>query len=138
MKLAALAAALLAASSVQAHDLRAGDAQETSIRIFERDLPAAPGKALIVHEVLYPPGAATPSHAHPPSAFIYAYVVEGEVVSALDDEAPRTYRAGESWHEAPGARHRVSRNASTTAPAKLLAVFVVESGTRQLVFPEPR
>jgi quercetin dioxygenase-like cupin family protein len=88
--------------------------------------------------VLYPPGAGTPSHTHPKSAFIYTYVLSGEVVSAVDDEKPRLYRTGESWYEAPGAHRRVSRNASKTKPAKLLAIFVVDPGERQLVLPNPK
>jgi quercetin dioxygenase-like cupin family protein len=111
---------------------------ETATPIFERELPNVPGKSLLAVEVVYPPGAATPSHTHPRSAFIYAYVVSGEVVSAVDNEPPRIYRAGESWYEAPGAHHRVSRNASKTKPAKLLAVFVKDSGKGQLVFPDPK
>ena len=89
-------------------------------------------------EVVYPPGGGSPSHRHPPSAFIYAYVVSGEIVSAVDDEKPRVYRAGESFYEAPGAHHRVSRNASRTRPAKLLAVFVKNTGNDELVLPDPK
>ena len=32
--------------------------------------------------------------------------------------------------------HQVSQNASTTAPAKLLAVFVVDMSDRQIVIPD--
>ena len=132
--LAALAALLLASPG---HSLAHGPAAEdTTTRIFERDLPNVPGKVLLAAEVLYPPGGATPSHTHPTSAFIYAYVLSGEIESAVDDEEPRVYRAGEAWYEAPGARHRVSRNASNTKPAKLLAIFVVDPGERELVFRE--
>jgi quercetin dioxygenase-like cupin family protein len=105
--------------------------------IFERELPNAPGKSLLAVEVIYPPGGASPGHRHPSSAFIYAYVVSGEVLSAVNDEKPRVYRAGESFYEAPGAHHRVSRNASRTKPAKLLAIFVKNSGKDQLLFPDP-
>lgn len=105
---------------------------------FRSDLPNVPGQSLIAIEVVYPPGAASPSHTHEKSAFIYAYVLSGEIVSGVDDEQPRTYRAGESWQEAPGARHRVSRNASKTEPARLLAVFVADSETSQLTFPDPK
>jgi quercetin dioxygenase-like cupin family protein len=126
---AAILAAVSIPSAVNAH-------QETVTPIFERALPNVPGKTLVAIEVLYPPGAASPSHTHPKSAFIYAYVLSGEVVSAVDDEKPRVYRAGESWHEVPGAQHRVSRNASATKPAKLLVVFVMDPGERQLVLPE--
>jgi len=35
----------------------------------------------------------------------------------------------------PGDRHGVSENASKTKPAKLLAVFVVDTGQQELTFP---
>jgi len=65
-------------------------------------------------------------------------VVSGEIVSAVDDEKPRVYRARESFYEAPGAHHRVSRNASRTKSAKLLAVFVKNTGKDELVLPDPK
>jgi hypothetical protein len=34
----------------------------------------------------------------------------------------------ESWLQPPGAAHSVSANAGTSAPARLLAVFVAEEG----------
>ncbi|HEX4800030.1 MAG TPA: cupin domain-containing protein [Sphingomicrobium sp.] len=110
----------------------------TATPIFERELPNVPGKSLLAVEVVYPPGGASPPHRHPASAFIYAYVVSGAIVSAVDEQKPRIYRAGESFYEAPGAHHRVSRNASTTRPAKMLAVFVKNSGNGQLVFPDAK
>lgn len=140
MKLNILAAGavLLAATpiTVSAHGTDAP--HETTTPVFERGLPNVPGKKLIALEVVYPPGGASPSHTHPKSAFIYAYVLSGEIESAVDDEKPRVYRAGESWHEEPGARHRVSRNASRSKPAKLLAIFVADESSQQLVFPEPK
>ncbi|MDB5575966.1 MAG: hypothetical protein JWR80_1142 [Bradyrhizobium sp.] len=110
--------------------------QETIKPLFNRELPNVPGKALIAVEVLFPPGAASPSHTHPKSAFIYAYVLSGEIVSAVDDEKPRVYRTGECWYEAPGAHHPVARNASKEKPAKLLAIFVADPGEQKLVFPD--
>jgi len=104
--------------------------------IFERELPNIAGKSLVAVEVVYPPGGASPRHRHPASAFIYAYVVSGAVVSAVDKERPRVYRAGESFYEAPGAHHRISRNVSRTKPATMLAVFVKDSGKGPLVFPD--
>jgi quercetin dioxygenase-like cupin family protein len=146
LAISAAGVAILSAAPTpaNAHDPTEGaprggaELRETSTRVFERELPNVPGKKLLAVEVSYPPGASTPSHRHPNSAFIYAYVLSGEIESVVDDEAPRIYRAGESWHEAPGAHHRVSRNASKTKPAKLLAIFVAESGTGQLVFPDPK
>jgi quercetin dioxygenase-like cupin family protein len=137
--------ALLAGSAVPAgaHGSEQGTTQggvklqETITPLFKRAMPNVPGKALSAVEVLFPPGAASPSHTHPKSAFIYAYVLSGEIVSAVDDEKPRVYRTGESWHEAPGAHHRETRNPSKAKPAKLLVVFVADPGERQLVFPDP-
>ena len=42
----------------------------------------------------------------------------------------RTYHAGQSWWEPPGALHRVSRNASSNDPAVLLAIYIVPEGAR--------
>jgi quercetin dioxygenase-like cupin family protein len=55
-------------------------------------------------------------------------VRSGEVISAVDDEKPRVYRTGESWHEEPGAHHPVKPNASKTKPVKLLVIFVADPG----------
>lgn len=126
----AVGAAVLAATSIPAQP---AELRETVTSVFERPVANIEGKSLIALEVMYPPGAASASHSHPRSAFIYAYVLSGEIVSAVDDEKPRIYRTGEGWHELPGAHHRVSRNASTTKPAKLLAVFIVDTNERQLV-----
>jgi quercetin dioxygenase-like cupin family protein len=125
--------ALLAAVSLPA---AAHGLQETVKPVFHRALPNVPGKALVAVEVTFPPGAASPPHTHPRSAFIYAQVLSGEIVSAVDDAPPRTYRTGESWYEDPGARHQVTRNASKDKPAKLLAVFVMDEGEQQLVLPQ--
>ncbi|AHX13376.1 cupin [Dyella jiangningensis] len=103
---------------------------------FAQAIPNLPGKSLVAVEVSYPPGGASTPHHHARSAFIYAYVVSGEIQSQVDDGPMRTYRAGESFYEAPGAHHRVSGNASKTQPAKLLAVFVVDTGEQPLTTPD--
>jgi quercetin dioxygenase-like cupin family protein len=90
---------------------------------FEAAIPNIPGKSLIALEVDYAPGAASPSHTHAKSAFIYAYAISGTIESKVNDDKTRIYRAGESWSEPPGAIHSISRNASKTQPAKLLVVL---------------
>jgi quercetin dioxygenase-like cupin family protein len=62
-------------------------------------------------------------------------VLEGAIRSQVNDGPVITYRAGESWSENPGDRHRVSANASDTEPARLLAVFVVDTSEKELVYP---
>jgi quercetin dioxygenase-like cupin family protein len=108
---------------------------ETVAKNFEAVIPNVPGKSLIAVEVNYAPGAASPSHTHAKSAFIYAYVVSGAIESKVDDGETRVYQAGESWSEEPGATHSVSRNASETEPAKLLAVFILDTGDNPLTTP---
>lgn len=99
---------------------------------FSRAIPNIPGKSLIAVEVSYPPGGASLPHSHARSAFIYAYVVSGSIASKVNDGPERVYKAGEAFFEEPGSRHPVSRNASKTQPAKLLAVFVVDSNDTEL------
>jgi len=123
---AALAFSL--AGPVSAHD---GDV-ETVTKKFEAAIPNIPGKSLIAVEVGYAPGAASAPHTHAKSAFIYAYVISGAIESKVNDGETRLYRAGESWSEPPNASHPISRNASKTEPAKLLAVFVVDSSDKAL------
>ena len=104
--------------------------------VSEHELPNVPGKSLRAVLVEYGPGGGSPSHRHPSSAFIYARVLEGAIRSKVNDAPARVYQAGESWTEQPGDHHQVSQNASTTAPAKLLAIFVVDTSERQIVIPD--
>jgi quercetin dioxygenase-like cupin family protein len=102
----------------------------------DKPIPNLPGKRLVSLVVEYPPGVSSPPHRHAPSAFIYAYVLEGRIRSQVDDEPVRIYLPGESWSETPGARHQVSANASDTEPARLLAVFIVDATDDPLTAPD--
>ena len=73
--------------------------------------------------------------SHPKSAFIYATVLEGAIRSKVNDGPVTTYEAGQSFSELPADRHGVSANASKTKPAKLLAVFVVDTNETELTIP---
>jgi quercetin dioxygenase-like cupin family protein len=103
--------------------------------VYEHVLPNVPGKSLKGVLVEYGPGGYSPGHLHPKSAFIYATVLEGAIRSQLNDGPAKTYTAGQSFSELPGDRHVVSANASQTKPAKLLAVFVVDTNDTELVTP---
>jgi quercetin dioxygenase-like cupin family protein len=108
---------------------------ETITPHFEHAIPNIPGKSLVALVVDYAPGGASPPHIHAKSAFVFAYVVSGEIESQVNDEPKRVYRAGESFYETPGSSHPVSRNASKTQPARLLAVFVVDTHDKALTTP---
>ena len=79
-----------------------------------------PGKSLVAVVVDYAPDGASHSHIHAKSAFIFAYVLSGDIELQVNDGPSRVYHVGESFYEAPGSRHPISRNASETKPAKLL------------------
>lgn len=108
---------------------------ETVTPHFEEAIPNIPGKSLVTLVVDYAPGGSSPAHTHAKSAFIFAHVLSGEIESQVNNGPKRVYRAGQSWSEIPGDSHPVSRNASKTKPAKLLAVFVVDTDDKTLVIP---
>src|ERR1700751_2090565 len=103
--------------------------------VYQHELPNVPGKSIKGVLVEYGPGGYSPCHFHPKSAFIYATVLEGAIRSQVNDGPVTTYKAGQSFSELPGERHGVSANASNTRPAKLLAVFVVETKETELTIP---
>ncbi len=104
----------------------AAPAEETVTPVQRHALSDIPGKQVIVATVDYLPGQASSAHRHAGSVF--AYVLEGEIVSELEGEPAIVYKAGESWYEPPLKPHLVSRNASTKRTAKLLAVLVMDEG----------
>ena len=123
---------LLCAALLTATSFTVAPAQEMSrgskvALVFDHELPNVPGKSIRGVLVEYAPGDSSPAHVHPPSAFIYATVLEGAIRSQVNDGPVITYSAGESFSENPGDRHAVSANASANKPARLLAVFVVNT-----------
>jgi quercetin dioxygenase-like cupin family protein len=103
--------------------------------VYQHELPNVPGKSIKAVVVEYGPGGYSPGHTHAKSAFIYATVLEGAIRSKVNDGAETVYEAGQSFSEMPGDRHAVSANASETKPAKLLAVFIVDTNDTQLTTP---
>lgn len=139
-RLRAAALATLLTGSASAHDAGGERASaqpegEAATIVFDRALPNVPGKSLRAVLVRYGPGGASPAHTHAPSAFIYATVLEGAIRSRVNDGPERVYRAGESFAEMPGDRHGLSANASATEPARLLAVFVLDTNETVLTTP---
>jgi quercetin dioxygenase-like cupin family protein len=103
--------------------------------VYDHPLPNVPGKSLRGVLVEYEPGGTSSGHTHPNSAFIWATVLDGAIRSQVNGGPVTTYSAGESFSEYPGDRHGVSENASKTKPARLLAVFVVDTGETELTTP---
>ena len=125
--------ATLPFGSLLADTPKSKNAKETLV--YQHELPNVPGKSIKGVLVEYGPGGYSPGHTHTKSAFIYATVLEGVIRSQVNDGPVMTYKAGQSFSELPGDRHAISANASRTKPAKLLAVFVVDTNESELTIP---
>ncbi len=103
---------------------------------FSHTLPQLDGSHLraTVVEVNYAPGEADKPHSHP--CTVIGYVAQGAIRFQVKGGAPEvTYRAGESFYEAPNGVHQVSANASDKEPAKLIAFFICDHETPLTVPP---
>jgi quercetin dioxygenase-like cupin family protein len=126
----------VALATLSATAASADEAAAKVTLVYEHALPNVPGKSIKGILVEYGPGGSSPAHIHAPSAFIYATVLEGAIRSKVNDGPEKVYRAGENFSEMPGDHHGVSANASKTEPARLLAVFVVNSDEKNLTTNE--
>jgi quercetin dioxygenase-like cupin family protein len=132
--LCAVALATLSVTGASADD--ASNAKSKVTLVFDHALPNVPGKSMKGVLVEYPPGGSSPPHTHPDSAFIYATVLEGAIRSKVNDGPEKVYHAGDNFFEMPRDHHGVSANASETEPARLLAVFVVDTAAKNLTTPD--
>src|SRR5215510_11164227 len=116
-------AGLLFAEALRAQ----GTAGRTKV-VLQRDVPDLTMKnwSATAVEVSYAPGESSAAHRHP--GITIAYVLEGEIRSKVGDEPERTYTVGQMFLETPGQLHAVSGNASSSRPAKLLAILLAEKG----------
>ena len=105
-----LAAAALAAQSARAKPL------------ITQELTGISGKEAMMITVEYAPGASSPEHRH--NAHTFVYVLEGSVVMQVKGGKEVTLGPGQTFYESPDDVHAVSRNASSTSPAKFLVFFI--------------
>ena len=98
--------------------------------VFKQDLPnvSLDGWEVTVSHVDYPPGRVGAVHHH--AGFVLAYVLEGTVITKISGQGEeKRYETGQMFYEQPGATHEVSKNASQTQPAKLLAMIFAKKGS---------
>jgi len=94
--------------------------------VFQYKLADDPTQTVLGLIVSFAPDASTPPHRHG-TASVVAYVVEGELLNAMNDGEPTVIKKGGTWYEAPGCHHRISDNNSKTEPATLLATFIIKT-----------
>jgi quercetin dioxygenase-like cupin family protein len=98
--------------------------------VFRHDLPnlAMDDWEVTVSRVDYAPGHVSAPHRH--AGFVLVYVLEGTVIARISGQGEeRTYTAGQMFYEQPGATHEVSKNASQTERAQLLAMIFAKKGS---------
>ena len=137
-----LTAGLIVAAAANVLSAKQAPAQESRAEkvspLFQTALPNVEGKTFTSVIVEFPPAARAAPHRHG-AAFVYACVLAGALRSQLDDEPIRIYREGESWFEPPGAHHVLTENPSATESAKLLVIFISNTGDALKVDdPQPK
>jgi len=90
--------------------------------LMSKDLPDFPGKEGLMITVVSPPGGSDPIHRHNAEAFVY--VLEGSIVMQVKGGKEVTLTPGQTFYEGPNDIHVVSRNASTTKPAKFFVILL--------------
>ena len=130
-----LAAALVLLTEVAA-SAQSKSGQTTAAPVFQHDLPNLnlDDWQVTVSEVPLAPGRVGQVHHH--AGFVLAYVLEGNVVTKVSGQPEKIYARGEMFYEPPGSTHEVSRNASSTEPARLLALIFAKKG-ETLTMPGP-
>ena len=109
--------------------MQADDAKVTPL--MAKDLTGIAGKEGSMVTVEYPPGASSLEHRH--NAYTFVYVLEGSVVMQVKGGKEVTLGPGQTFYESPEDIHTVSKNASTTKPAKFLVFFVKDKGAAPTV-----
>jgi quercetin dioxygenase-like cupin family protein len=107
-------------------------AQETITPLITKDVAGFPGEQALMYTVDFPSGFSSPVHRH--NAQVSVYVLEGSVVMQVRGGKEVTLLPGQSFYEGPNDIHTVSRNASSTKPAKFL-VFLIHKKGAPLVIP---
>jgi quercetin dioxygenase-like cupin family protein len=127
-----IALSVLIAGGAIAQSTSTTTATGTATPLLTKALPDVSGKEVTMLTVSYPPGGASPAHRH--NADVFVYVLEGAVVMQVAGSQELTLTAGQTFHELPTDIHSVSRNASTTLPAKIL-VFAIKAQGALLTVP---
>ena len=114
--------------SLMAGPLMAQEGKVTSL--ISKDLKEFSGKEGLMIAVEYAPGGSDPVHRHDAHAFVY--VLEGSIVMQVKSGKEVTLTPGQTFYEDPNDVHVVSRNASSTKPAKFVVFLVKERGAPAL------
>ena len=105
--------------------LSAQSESTTRTVLLRTDLAGMDGQEGIIMVAVIAPGAATGKHYHPGHEF--AYVLEGSGTLEVEGKPPMALKPGAAIYQPPGQVHN-GRNASATAPLKILVLHITEKG----------
>lgn len=95
-------------------------------QLLTQALPDIKGKEVSIVTVEYAPGGSSSPHRHQANTFVY--VLEGSMIMQVAGGKETTVGPGQTFYESPSDVHAVSRNASSTKPAKFLVFFIKDVG----------
>jgi quercetin dioxygenase-like cupin family protein len=104
------------------------------IALFKTTMNDVLGRVVTIRRTERDPGNGSSPHRHPGS-HTFGYVLEGTYEVRIDDGPLQRLGPGETFYEAPGALHAVSRNGSSTQPVKYL-VIQISDPTKPQTVPE--
>jgi quercetin dioxygenase-like cupin family protein len=111
---------LLGQAQAQTPTAAAGTRQ---IDLFKTTMNDVMGRVVTIRRTERDPGSGTGPHRHPGS-HTFGYVLEGTYEVQLDNGPVRRLGPGDTFYEAPGQLHAVSRNGSTKEVVKYLVIQV--------------
>src|SRR5262245_7142307 len=104
--------------------------------LFTTTMTDVLGRVVTIRRIERDPGSSSTPHRHPGS-HTFGYVLEGTYEVQIDNGPLQRLGPGQTFYEAPGALHAVSRNGSATQTAKYL-VIQVSDPTKPQTVPEPQ
>jgi quercetin dioxygenase-like cupin family protein len=91
-----------------------------------KDLPDFPGKEAMVYIVEYPPGTNNVPHRH--NGHVFLHVLEGQLNAQVKGGELTILNPGSTYYESPTDVHVISRNPSSTVPAKAMVFLIHDKG----------
>src|SRR6185437_9386072 len=121
--------------STSAVPVSQADAARTSgPALLTRDVIGLPGKQVVMSVIEQRPGTSSKPHRH--YAQVFVYVLQGKMIMQVKGGPRLTLGPGQTFYESPSDIHTVSANASTTDPAKFLAILIRDKN-RPVTSPVP-
>ena len=100
--------------------------QSSRKTLMAKDLPDFPGKEAMVYIVEYPPGTNNSPHRH--NGHVFLHILEGQLNAQVKGGELTVLNPGDTYYESPSDIHVISRNPSSTTPAKAMVFLIHEKG----------